>query len=189
MSFLNYSRNFQGVGDIFLRDAERYLPFMQLLDNLMSKESELSITQKEMIALYSSSLNGCNYCVDSHSSVLISLGVGGGLVRSLAKNSISDLDDNLQAVFKLVNKLTLDPVNISQSDVEAVRLAGWSDQTVEDTICIVSTFAFLNRLVDGFGLEGSADHFQQVGGMVAQHGYQPLVNMIREKANISAEKV
>lgn len=186
MSFLNYSRNFQGVGDIFLRDAERYLPFMQLLDNVMSRESELSIAQKEMIALYSSSLNGCSYCVGSHSSVLTGLQVSDGLVGSLSKKSISDMDDKLQAVFKFVNKLTLDPVNISQTNVEAVRSVGWSDQTIEDTVCIVSTFAFLNRLVNGLGLEGSADHFEQVGGMVAHHGYQPLVNMIKGKVSASS---
>lgn len=188
MSFLSYSKNFQGIGDIFLRDPERYLPFVQLLDNVMSKESELSKAQKEMIALYLSSLNGCRYCVDSHSRVLTNLKVDEDLVCSLISDSTDDLGDNLQVVFKFVNKLTLNPGNISKADIEAVRLAGWSDQTIEDTVCIVSTFAFLNRLADGFGLEGSDEHFQQVGGMVAQHGYQPLVKMIKQKVSNSLEE-
>lgn len=186
MSFLTYSRNFQGVGDIFMRDPARYLPFAQLLDNVMSAESELSKAQREMIALYASRLNNCHYCVDSHSCVLAALEADEDLVASLANRATEPLDDNLLAVFTFVRKLTLEPGNISKADIDAVRSAGWSDQTIEDTICVVSTFAFLNRLVDGFGLVGSEDHFQQVGGMVSQKGYQPLVNMLQQKANVNA---
>jgi len=182
MSFLSYSKDFQGVGDIFLRDPARYLPFVQLLDNVMSTESELSKAQKEMIALYSSHLNGCQYCVGSHSCVLTTLETDEELIRSLASNSTGQLDDKLRVVFKFAYKLTLEPGNISESDIDAIRSAGWSDQTIEDTICVVSTFAFLNRLVDGFGIAGSDDHFQQVGGMVAQQGYEPLVKMIQQKS-------
>ena len=188
MPFLSYSIDFQGVGDIFMRDPVRYLPFVQLLDNVMSKESELSKAQKEMIALYSSHLNGCHYCVDSHSCVLTSLKTDEDFVRSLANGSTGAMDDKLRAVFKFANKLTLEPGNISDTDIGAMRSAGWSDQTIEDTICVISTFAFLNRLADGFGLVGSGDHFQQVGGMVAQQGYQPLVKMIQQKASDTLTK-
>ncbi|GMQ88303.1 MAG: hypothetical protein BMS9Abin08_1539 [Gammaproteobacteria bacterium] len=186
MSYLSYSRDFQGVGDIFLRDPVRYLPFMQLLENVMSTESELSKAQKEMIALYSSSLNGCHYCVSSHASVLASLETDEALVRSLADGSTGPLDDKLRAVFRFANKLTLEPGNISEADTDAMRSAGWSDQTIEDTICVVSTFAFLNRLADGFGVAGSDNHFEQVGGMVAAQGYQPMVKMIQQKTSCAA---
>ncbi len=183
MSFLSYSKDFQGVGDVFLRDPERYLPFVQLLDNVMSSDSELSKAQKEMIALYSSHLNGCHYCVDSHSCVLTNMETDEQLVHSLANGSFGVIDDKLQAVFKFANKLTLEPGKINETDIAAMRSVGWSDQTIEDTICVVSTFAFLNRLADGFGLVGSSTHFQQVGGMVAGQGYQPLVKMIQQKVN------
>ncbi|VAW73744.1 hypothetical protein MNBD_GAMMA12-269 [hydrothermal vent metagenome] len=180
MSYLSYSKDFQGVGDIFMRDPVRYLPFVQLLDNVMSSESELTKAQKEMIALYTSRLNSCNYCVDSHSCVLTALVTDEDLVSSLANNSTDQLDDKLQAVFKFAKKLTLEPQNINETDIETVRLAGWLNQTIEDVICVVSTFAFLNRLADGFGITGSDNHFQQVGSMVAQQGYDPLVKMIQQ---------
>jgi len=185
MSFLSYSRNFQGVGDIFMHDPARYLPFVQLLDNVMSAESELSKAQREMIALYVSRLNDCHYCVDSHSGVLAGLETDADLVHSLANRSTEHLDDRLRAVFTFAHKLALEPGSLSEADIDAVRSAGWSDQTIEDTMCVVATFAFLNRLVDGFGIVGSDDHFQQVGGMVSQQGYQPLLNMIRQKVSNS----
>ena len=181
MSFLEYSRDFAGVGDIFLRDPARYLPFVQLLDNIMSAESELTRTQKEMIALYSSRLNGCNYCIGSHSCVLSEMATDEDILLSIADDTMTSLSDKLRAVFKLAKMLTLEPENMHQNDIDDVRSAGWSDQTIEDIICVVSTFAFLNRLVDGFGIEGSSDHFRQVGYMVTHQGYTPLVSMIQKK--------
>ncbi|NOX76723.1 MAG: peroxidase-related enzyme [Gammaproteobacteria bacterium] len=185
MSFLSYSKDFQGVGDIFMRDPSRYLPFVQLLDNVMSTKSELSKAQKEMLALYTSHLNGCHYCVDSHSCVVTNMETEADLILSLANGSIKSLDDKVRTVFTFAKKLTLEPESISEADINAMRSAGWSDQSVEDTICVVATFAFLNRLVDGFGIVGAKDHFQQVGEMVAQHGYQPLVKIIQQKTNNS----
>ncbi|HED18018.1 MAG TPA: hypothetical protein ENI74_00745 [Gammaproteobacteria bacterium] len=183
MSFLAYSKHFQGVADILLRDPVRYLPFAQLLDGIMSTESELTQAQREMIALYSSRLNHCGYCVDSHSCVLTGLGTDETLVNALADGSTEPVDDNLQRLFAFAGKLTLEPGKVSRTDIDAVRAAGWNDQTIEDVIGVVATFAFLNRLVDGFGIEGTDDHFRQVGGMVSQQGYAPLVQMIRQKAD------
>lgn len=182
MSFLTYARNFQGVADILLRDPARYLPFAQLLDVMMSTESDLSRAQREMIALYSSHLNHCGYCVDSHSCVLTALGTDEILVSALANSSTEPLDERMKPVLVFAGKLALVPGGITEVDIEAVRAAGWSDQTIEDIIGVVATFAFLNRLVDGFGIEGTTDHFQQVGGMISQQGYTPLVQMIRRKA-------
>lgn len=182
MSFLSYAKDFHAVGDVFLRDPVRYLPFVQLLNNIMSSESELSKAQKEMIALYTSSLNHCNYCVDSHSCVLGALETDEELIRALANNSTVRLDEKSRAILKFSNKLTLEPGNMSEVDIEAVRAAGWSDQAIEDTICVVSSFAFLNRLVDGFGIAGADQHFQQVGDMVAKQGYEPLLKMIQQKS-------
>ncbi len=181
MSYLSYSKSFQGVSDIFLRDTTRYLPFVELLNNVMSAESELSKAEKEMIALYSSHLNDCHYCVDSHASVLTNQNTEKELVHSLSNGSTNGLDDKLLDIFKFTKKLTLEPAKISKPDIDAMRSAGWSDKTIEDTICVVSTFAFLNRLIDGFGVTGSENHFLQVGEMVAQQGYQPLVKMVRNK--------
>ncbi len=188
MSFLAYSKNFQGVADILLRDPARYLPFAQLLDGIMSTESELTQAQREMIALYSSRLNRCGYCVDSHSCVLTGLGTDETLVKALADSSIGSVDDNMQAVLAFAGKLTREPGKITEADIETVRTAGWSDQTIEDVIGVVAIFAFLNRLVDGFGIEGTADHFQQVGGMVSQQGYTPLIQMIQQKADVGRKQ-
>ena len=185
MSYLSYSKNFEGVLDLFLRDSKRYLPFAQFIENVMSADSELSKAQKEMIAVYVSRLNDCHYCVDSHSCVLNGLGGDKEIVSSIADKSIENVDKKFKAVLEFAKKLTLEPAKVSETDVKTVRLAGWSDQTIEDAICVVSVFSCLNRLIDGCGIKGSKNHFQEVGGMIAQQGYSPLVQMIAQKAKTS----
>lgn len=180
MSFLNYSANYNGVVDIFMRDPDRYLPFTRLLAEIMNGDSELSRPQREMIALYVSKLNDCHYCVGSHRAVLGGLGVDE--VTILAVEAGDSNEPRMRPVLAFAAKLTKSPGALAQADVDALRDVGWSDQTVEDITGVVSLFGFLNRLVDGFGIKGSAEVFVQAGGLIAQHGYGPVVQMIQKQA-------
>ncbi len=173
MSFLSYSSGFQGIVDVFMRDPRRYLPFAQLMAGIMDdEESALSKPQRETIARHVSKLNNCHYCVGSHEAVL----------ANLAADEDAIADTKMAPVLAFATKLTQDPGAVTQTDINAMRDAGWSDQAVEDVINIVSLFSYLNRLADGFGIKGSAEVFAQAGGMIAQHGYGPVVRMIQEKA-------
>lgn len=182
MSFLSYAKNYQSVVDVFMRDPKRYLPFAQLLETLMGGESELNSAERETIALYVSKLNSCHYCVGSHQEVLQKLGADQAAIDGAAAGSTANADARMRPVLEFADKLTLSPGSVNQADVDAVVAAGWSEQTVEDIIGIVSLFSFLNRLVDGLGIEGSSESFAAAGGMIAQHGYGPVVQMIQEKA-------
>lgn len=181
MSNLGYSKNFLGLGDLFFRDPERYLSIVKLLEVVMSGESELTHVQREAIALYTSRLNGCHYCISSHRAVLDALDVDLAFIDSIATGSIDSLDDKYEQMLVFAKKLTLDPGGLTQEEIEVVRTAGWSDQAIEDAIGVVSIFCMINRIVDAIGLPGSDEHFQQFGGMVSQGGYAPMVQMIEQK--------
>ncbi len=180
MSYLSYSTNYQGIVEVFMRDPNRYLPFTQLLTEVMNGKSELSIPQREMIAFYVSTLNECHYCVDAHRAVLTAMGVDDTKISAVKSGAFSD--ERIGPILVFAAKLTNTPGVISQADVDAVRAAGWSDQSVEDVISVVSLFSYLNRLVDGFGIDGSAEGFAQAGAMISQHGYGPVVQMVQGKA-------
>jgi uncharacterized peroxidase-related enzyme len=180
MSFLSYSTGYQGIVDVFMRDPGRYLPFTQLLAEIMNGESELSRPQREMIALHVSKLNECHYCVGSHRAVLAAQDVNEATISAAETGAVAV--GRMGPVLKFAARLTRNPGAVAQPDVDAVRDAGWSDQAIEDMINVVSLFGYLNRLVDGFGIGGSAEGFVQGGAMVAQHGYGPIVQMLQEKA-------
>ena len=60
-------------------------------------------------------------------------------------------------------------------DDDALKHKGVSEQTIEDTINVVSLLNYLNRLVDAFGVEGSPDYFKMVGASLAKNGYAALI--------------
>lgn len=180
MSFLSYSTEFRGVVDIFMQAPSQYLPFTQLMAGIMDGESELSKADREMLALHVSKLNECHYCVGSHKAVLEALGIRPETIEGAEAGKAKDV--RLSPVFAFAAKLTRDPGTIMQDDVAAILDTGWSEQTVEDIIRIVALFAFLNRLVDGFGVKGEAEGFSQAGAMIAQHGYSPVVQMVQKNS-------
>lgn len=180
MSFLSYSANYQGVVDVFVHDPSRYLPFTQLLAEVMNGESEMSKPQREMIALYVSAYNNCDYCIGSHKAVLTEYGIDAATISDIEKGTHADKKS--AALLGFAAELTKDPGAVTQADVDRLCAAGWSEQTVEDVIGVVSSFAFLNRLADGFGIKGSPTGFAQAGKMIAENGYGPVVAMLQEKA-------
>ena len=54
-------------------------------------------------------------------------------------------------------KLTRTPANVCRQDVEALRSHSLDDRAIHDLACIVSYFAFVNRVSDGLGVELESD--------------------------------
>ena len=50
-------------------------------------------------------------------------------------------------------KLTREPWNMKQADVEKLREVGFEDVDILDITQITGYFAFVNRLADGLGVE------------------------------------
>lgn len=52
-----------------------------------------------------------------------------------------------------VEKLTLTPWEMVETDVAALRQAGFSDSAILDINQVTSYYAYVNRLADGLGVE------------------------------------
>lgn len=50
-------------------------------------------------------------------------------------------------------KLTLEPWNVVQDDIQKLRKTGWQDADILDINQISGYFAFVNRLAEGLGVE------------------------------------
>jgi uncharacterized peroxidase-related enzyme len=76
------------------------------------------------------------------------------LVETLATDyrqaNISAAD---RAMLDYTVKLTLTPATITQSDIEALRNAGFSEAAILDICQVTAYYAFVNRLADGLGVE------------------------------------
>jgi alkylhydroperoxidase family enzyme len=51
-----------------------------------------------------------------------------------------------------VEKVTKDPVSVSQDDITALRVAGFDDTGILQINLIASWFNYINRVADGLGV-------------------------------------
>ena len=72
------------------------------------------------------------------------------LIEDYRQAGISDRD---RAMLDYVVKLTLEPWNVQQADVERLRQAGFTDREILDINQITGYYAYVNRLADGLGVE------------------------------------
>lgn len=54
-------------------------------------------------------------------------------------------------------KLTREPWAMNESDVQALRAAGFSDRAILDICHVVAYYAYVNRIADGLGVELERD--------------------------------
>ncbi len=176
MANFSYSRNFKGVADVFLRSPKFYTPLLQFLENVMVGESELSKEEREIIAAQVSHINGCHFCVEAHRATLSAMGVNDATLSTLEMGpDIEGVSEQLKDLLVFSEKLTRTPAEVTIADIDALKDKGVAEQTIEDTINVVSLFNYVNRLVDAFGVEGSPDYFKMVGASLAKNGYAPLI--------------
>jgi hypothetical protein len=62
--------------------------------------------------------------------------------------------------------------SIGQSDVDAAKKAGWSDEALYDAITVCALFQFYNNWIDATGVSDmTAVGYEASGKRLASHGY------------------
>ena len=70
----------------------------------------------------------------------------------------ADVSDAERAMLTYAIKLTLEPWNMEEADVIALREAGFTDADILDINQITGYYAYVNRLADGLGVELEDTH-------------------------------
>ncbi len=107
----------------------------------------LSVADREMIAVVVSMANGCLYCLVAH---------GAALREALGDPVLGDritldwrragLDERCTAICAYAEKLTLDPRACTEADLAALRAVGLSDEEVWDVAEIAAMYNLTNRM-------------------------------------------
>jgi uncharacterized peroxidase-related enzyme len=128
-------------------------------EELMRGDSGLSKAEREMIAVVVSVANDCAYCIASHSAALRKLTKDPALADAIAADHASaPLEPRRHAMLVYAEKLTRAPERMQESDVEALRTAGWSDEDVMDIAEVAAMFNFSNRMASGLGWEPNPEY-------------------------------
>lgn len=62
------------------------------------------------------------------------------------------LDGRRTAMLAYAAKLTLEPAQVTSTDVDALRDAGFGDRDILDICEVTAYYAYVNRIADGLGV-------------------------------------
>jgi uncharacterized peroxidase-related enzyme len=63
------------------------------------------------------------------------------------------IDEAERAMLEYAAKLTREPWSVTETDITALREAGFTDAAILDINQVTGYYAFVNRLADGLGVE------------------------------------
>ena len=140
---------------------------------IMHEDAPISSAMRELIAAYTSSLNRCEFCMKAHAAVAAWLYNDEALVWSVLRDmEASPLPEPDKAIFRFVEKVTLNSDSINEADIAALHASGWDDTSIFYAIAASSLFNFYNRFVSANGVKPvSDDAFRWFGRRIAEHGY------------------
>jgi uncharacterized peroxidase-related enzyme len=153
--FLNENAD---ILEIFGKNMQKYGPALSLAQEILREPASLEPKEREIIAEFTSKLNGCKYCNTSHKALADSIGA-------------TDEDrKRLKPILNYVKKLTLSPSSVNQKDYQKVVDAGFSEQQLSDAIAVCAAFNFYNRIVEGHGVNPRKDYSDEIA-MINEKGY------------------
>jgi len=168
-SFLDHNSD---ITDITWRHRQRFAPMDKISEHLMRGKSDLSFSERELIATLVSALNECRFCYGSHQAVAKNFGVEATAIEAITTDlDTAPVSDTIKPILYYVKKLTLTPSKIVESDAQQVFAAGWSEQALQDAICITCLFNFFNRLLDGHGIKGNDNIYEFGANHLSKRGY------------------
>lgn len=117
----------------------------------------------EVLGVWVSRLNDCDYCVEHHFAGLQRLlgdDARAGTIRTAIEARQPEgapLDPAQMAAMHYARKLTRDPGGMVAGDVGALRDAGWDDGEILEINQVVAYFGYANRTVLGLGCSTDGD--------------------------------
>ncbi len=167
--------------DVFKTFPRTALPLIEYHQALMRGDSPLTVAQRELIAAYVSGLNACTYCHGVHAATAEAFGVSDRLLGQLLDDvEAADVEERFKPILAYVAKLTRAPSRMAAADADRVFAAGWNEQALHDAVSVCALFNFMNRLVDGLGIEAGPDYFRFSARRLSEGGYIGLARLLEE---------
>jgi len=131
---------------------------LDLYITLLFSSSGLSREECEFISLVVSSANNCEYCINHHTKALSHYWKDNEKIQKFLQD-FESVDISIRAckILDYVLKLTKTPYKIKKSDIDVLRLSGFSDEEILSINLITCYFNFVNRIALGLGVEFSSD--------------------------------
>jgi uncharacterized peroxidase-related enzyme len=175
MAHINLPEGFPGISGGFTFRPETAKPMRELAHVLLHQTNSLTPGERELIAAYVSSRNGCYFCQASHAAAAsCHLGDPAVVERVTTDFLTAPVSEKLKALLKIAGKVQQDGKLVTAADVEEARKVGATDIEIHDTVLIAAAFCMFNRYVDGLGTWQPHDPemYARMGRHLADEGYK-----------------
>ena len=105
-------------------------------------DGELSLAQREAIALVVSQENECRYCKQAHTAIAGSAGISADETLNIRKGVASD--PAIRALTKFALSVKRTNGLVSDEDLSEVRAAGYTDGQIAETVVVISQTILTN---------------------------------------------
>jgi uncharacterized peroxidase-related enzyme len=134
---------------------ESIVKHMELYMEIMFAKSELSRSEREMMAVVVSVANGCAYCREHHLQAYRFYEKDNAKISSVINWPFNNILSERETAFcHFARSLTIDPKSHDSNDyTAALKTVGLSDSGILDAVLVIAYFNFVNRIVLSLGLE------------------------------------
>jgi len=174
MTYIHTGVEKPGIVELFLYKQNTGNALSSLAHELLVGSSPLSSADRELIAMYVSYLNECEFCHLSHAAAANAhLGDEGATVACIRDDlDTANITNKMKQLLKLAAKVQLGGKYVEDKDIEVVKAAGATDEEIHDTVLIASAFCMFNRYVDGLGTKpASREEYIEMGKRMTK-GYR-----------------
>lgn len=151
------------VPNVFLALAHRpaeFRAFFAYHDALMEKDAGLTKAEREMIVVATSGANHCQYCVVAHGAILRIRAKNPRVADQVAINHRkAEITERQRAMLDFAMKVATASDTIAETDYEALRGHGFSDEDAWDIAAIAAFFAMSNRIANAFSLKPNEEFY------------------------------
>jgi 4-carboxymuconolactone decarboxylase len=140
------------IPNVFLVLAHRpeeFRAFFAYHDALMERLSNLTIAEKEMIVVATSSINQCQYCVIAHGAILRIRAKNPLIADQVATNyRKADITPRQKAMLDFAVKVSASAHLVGDADFEVLKVYGFNEDDIWDIAGIASFFGLSNRMAN-----------------------------------------
>jgi uncharacterized peroxidase-related enzyme len=136
-------------------------PFLALAGEVLRGPSFWTPAEREYLAVFSSQLNQCPFCVRVHTEV-----AGLESRGEIDVHHAESARPQLQAVLPLLEQVTRNAAQVTRADIDTVRAAGVPEEAIVDALHVNLIFNCINRLANAFDFAWDSDHHVRLGAKV-----------------------
>jgi alkylhydroperoxidase family enzyme len=107
------------------------------------------------------------------------VGTQEGIVAALLEEiATAAVPARMKPVLSYAEKLTRAPDSVTKDDAEAVFPKGWDQTALFHVVAVTALFNYMNRLVEGLGIELDPAYVAPASKRLAERGYLPLIDLM-----------